>query len=126
MKLLESGKDVILDRYAYSGVAYTRAQGLDIQWCESSDVGLPTPDLVIFLSLTDPSTREAFGIERYEVPALQAKVLQVFNERFDGVCKEWSVLHVDGMSIEQVHEKVLEKVDAIPQDLGSVRQLWDN
>jgi dTMP kinase len=43
------GKSVIIDRYAYSGVAYTSAKGLDFEWCKEGDRGLPAPDKVIFL-----------------------------------------------------------------------------
>ena len=49
--LMEAGKDVICDRYVYSGVAYSSAKGLDFEWCYSSDKGLPKPDLVIFLDI---------------------------------------------------------------------------
>ena len=44
--LLDSGVDVILDRYVYSRRAYAKALGLDKEWCESSDRGLPKPDIV--------------------------------------------------------------------------------
>lgn len=37
------------DRYAYSGVAFSAAKGLDVDWCKKTDSGLPKPDLVIFL-----------------------------------------------------------------------------
>ncbi len=43
------GTNIILDRYAYSGVAFTSAKGLDLEWCKNSDKGLPKPDIVFFL-----------------------------------------------------------------------------
>lgn len=42
----------VCDRYAYSGVAYSSAKGLDTQWCKSGDVGLPQPDLVVYLDMS--------------------------------------------------------------------------
>ena len=36
---LYDGEIVIIDRYAYSGVAYSSAKGLDTNWCKSSDKG---------------------------------------------------------------------------------------
>ena len=36
---LNQGEIVIIDRYAFSGVAYSVAKGLDIEWCKSSDKG---------------------------------------------------------------------------------------
>jgi dTMP kinase len=77
---LLSGTHVIVDRYAYSGVAYSTAKGLDFEWCKSSDVGLITPDLVLFLDLpTEVAiTRAGFGIERYENQEMQQRVREIF------------------------------------------------
>ena len=36
---LNQGNVVIIDRYAYSGIAYSGAKGLDIAWCKSPDKG---------------------------------------------------------------------------------------
>ena len=44
---LEAGVNVIIDRYAYSGVAFTASKGLDIEWCKNPDRGLPKPDIVL-------------------------------------------------------------------------------
>ena len=34
---LNSGTHIICDRYAYSGVAYSNAKGLNFDWCKKSD-----------------------------------------------------------------------------------------
>ncbi|PWZ16906.1 Thymidylate kinase [Zea mays] len=47
-KLL-SGTTLIVDRYSYSGVAFSAAKGLDIEWCKAPENGLIAPDLVILL-----------------------------------------------------------------------------
>ncbi|KAJ0462772.1 putative dTMP kinase [Helianthus annuus] len=31
---LKSGTSLIVDRYSYSGVAFSSAKGLDIEWCK--------------------------------------------------------------------------------------------
>lgn len=59
---LADGNTIICDRYAYSGVAFSSAKteedrkcpgdDLSIDWCKSPDVGLPAPDTVIFLDLS--------------------------------------------------------------------------
>ena len=36
---LQKGEIIIIDRYAYSGVAYSVAKGLDLEWCKSPDRG---------------------------------------------------------------------------------------
>ena len=65
---LNSGVDVVCDRYAYSGVAYSAAKGLDFDWCLAADRGLLKPDLVFFIDVS-PDTiakRSGFGDERFE------------------------------------------------------------
>ena len=56
---LNSGCNLICDRYAYSGVAFSAAKGLDLEWCKSCDGGLPAPDVIIYLVIylqMDPPT----------------------------------------------------------------------
>jgi dTMP kinase len=104
---LKNGVTVILDRYVYSGVAYSAAKGLDFDWCLNPDKGLPKPDVTVFLKFKDDgehTSREGFGDERYEVAEFQAKVRKMF-EKFQGN-EEWNVLYVDGMKIEEVEEKI--------------------
>ncbi|KAM3584239.1 Thymidylate kinase [Umbelopsis sp. WA50703] len=75
--LLLSGTTLVVDRYAYSGVAFTAAKGLDISWCKNPDIGLLTPDLVLFLDLPIESAekRGGFGEERYEKRDMQIKII---------------------------------------------------
>lgn len=45
---LNSGTNLVVDRYAYSGVAYTGAKpGFDLDWCKHCDNGLVKPDLLV-------------------------------------------------------------------------------
>lgn len=73
-------KHVILDRYAYSGVAFSSAKGLDMDWCLSPDKGLIRPDIIVHLDLTvdDAMKRGNFGDERYEKEEFQRKVFHEF------------------------------------------------
>ena len=41
----------VCDRYAYSGVAFTSAKGLELEWCKTCDKGLPAPDCIIYLDM---------------------------------------------------------------------------
>ena len=34
---LKSGTTLVVDRYSYSGVAFSAAKGLDIEWCKVSN-----------------------------------------------------------------------------------------
>ncbi|KAJ3090776.1 hypothetical protein HK102_002735 [Quaeritorhiza haematococci] len=87
---LLSGVTLIVDRYAYSGVAFSAAKGLDLNWCKSPDVGLLKPDVVVFLDL-DPkeaAQRSDYGEERYEKVEFQTKVRENFWALNDG---SWTV-----------------------------------
>ena len=50
--------------------------GLSISWCKQPDVGLPKPDLVCFLDVSEKVAmkRADFGGERYELTDFQRKV----------------------------------------------------
>lgn len=73
---LSSGYTLVCDRYAYSGVSFSSAKGLDLAWCKSCDSGLPAPDCVIFLDMPvdAASERGNYGEERYEKVDFQLKV----------------------------------------------------
>lgn len=61
--LLE-GTTVVCDRYAYSGVAFSSAKDSladKLDWCKSCDVGLPAPDAIIFLDLTQEQAEQRGG-----------------------------------------------------------------
>lgn len=79
--MLDKGTTVIMDRYAYSGVAYSTAKGLEWEWCRAADAGLPKPDAVIFLdlSLDEQAKRSGWGKERFERTEFQEKVARAYN-----------------------------------------------
>jgi dTMP kinase len=70
---------VICDRYAYSGVAFSAAKGLDLDWCKAGDVGLPRPDLVLYFDI-EPLVAAQRGDyeERYENVEFQIIVRENF------------------------------------------------
>ena len=65
---LNSGCNIICDRYAYSGVVYSLAKDLDFEWCLGADRGLVMPDLVIYFnaSADQLSKRDGYGEEKFE------------------------------------------------------------
>ena len=77
---IESGTHVIIDRYAFSGVAFTAAKGLDFEWCKNPDRGLPKPDVVIQLNVDEECAkgRGGFGEERYEKVEFQRRVRSLY------------------------------------------------
>eukprot|EP01118_Nematostelium_gracile_P016756 TRINITY_DN7013_c0_g1_i1.p1 TRINITY_DN7013_c0_g1~~TRINITY_DN7013_c0_g1_i1.p1 ORF type:complete len:175 (+),score=54.42 TRINITY_DN7013_c0_g1_i1:72-596(+) len=85
-ELLNNGTSLIVDRYAFSGVAFSAAKGLDVDWCKNPDVGLPAPDLVIYMQLTteEAKKRGDYGLERYENLAFQEKVKDLYEKNIEG------------------------------------------
>jgi dTMP kinase len=86
--LLNAGTAVICDRYAFSGIAFSAskvtADGiplLSFEWCKSPDIGLPAPDLVLFLDITPEKAKErgGYGEERYEKEEMQNRVRKIFH-----------------------------------------------
>jgi len=79
-RYITEGKIVIVDRYIYSGIAYSVAKGLDFDWCKACDEGLPEPDLIFYLEMTVDKLmkRGNFGLERYEKKELLERVAKSY------------------------------------------------
>ncbi|KAL5606625.1 hypothetical protein BROUX41_003023 [Berkeleyomyces rouxiae] len=82
--LLESGTSVLCDRYYYSGVVYSAAKqnpALTLGWARQPDIGLPRPDMVLFLDLDEENTKErgGWGNELYEKAEMQKRVRELFH-----------------------------------------------
>ncbi len=82
---IAQGTTVIIDRYYYSGCVYSAAKGIpsiDLQWARWPEVGLPRPDVCIFLNISaeDAAKRGGFGEEKYEDQVMQDRVRQLFDE----------------------------------------------
>ena len=108
-QLLASGVNIVMDRYSYSGVAFSAAKpGLSLDWCLSPEIGLPKPDAVIFLDIPieKAAARADFGAERYEKTEFQEKVYRNFYTIMDMDRPKWRVLDATE-TIDEVHSKVL-------------------
>ncbi|XP_048519714.1 thymidylate kinase [Dendroctonus ponderosae] len=81
--LLYGGTTLVVDRYSYSGIAFSAAKGgMDMNWLKQAENGLPKPDLVFLLTLNheEAAKRVGFGEERYENEAMQKKVSNIFSQ----------------------------------------------
>lgn len=108
--LISAGTWVILDRYVYSGIGFSMIKGISETWCRAPDIGLPEPDLVVFLDVSEQIAKErgGFGEERYEKAELQKQVRVAFMKLFNGLQQ---VTIVDaGMSIKKVEQAIWEIV----------------
>jgi dTMP kinase len=119
----------VCDRYAYSGVAFSAAKGMDLNWCKSPDVGLPAPDAVIYLDIDseDAAKRGNYGDERYEKVGFQRKVAEVFatlRSQDDGKIP-WHTVKAD-QSIEDISLQIRNIAEAVIQesDTKSIKRMW--
>ncbi|CAO0791833.1 unnamed protein product [Mucor circinelloides] len=106
---LNNGITLVVDRYAFSGVAFSSAKGLDLEWCRNPDIGLLTPDIVLFLDLTidQAEKRGGFGQERYEKRELQIKVRDEFTKLQDDA---WKFIDAS-QSKEQVQRDIWDAIE---------------
>jgi dTMP kinase len=113
---LAAGTTVIIDRYYYSGCVYSAAKhnpSMTLEWCRQPDVGLPRPDLCVFLDISaeDAAKRGGYGTEKYEKKKMQDRVrgmFEVLMQRKEGE----DLVRIDaGSSLEEVQKRVREEVD---------------
>ncbi|KAJ5333836.1 Thymidylate kinase [Penicillium brevicompactum] len=110
---IASGTTVIVDRYSYSGVVYSAAKAnptLSLEWAWQPEIGLPRPDVCLFLSISpeEAAKRGGFGAERYENEAMQTRVRELFRAIFE---KQQDVAIIDaGKSIEEVASEIQDAV----------------
>ena len=128
-KALGDGVTLVVDRYSYSGVAFTAAKevpGLDLEWCKAPERGLLRPDAVLYLDMPVDAakTRGGFGEERYETGELQERVRTHFR-----VLREdwWTIIDASG-TIDDVHSKCAAAADEAIQrcrEGAELTRLWD-
>ncbi|XP_067634378.1 uncharacterized protein [Eurosta solidaginis] len=118
--LLNSGTTLVVDRYSYSGVAYSVAKGLDFDWCMAPERGLIRPDAVFYLKapFEHLMNRGNFGGERYEVKDMQLKVANVFDHISESQKDFWHIIDASQTKdavFENLSTKVLEIVEQIKE-----------
>jgi dTMP kinase len=124
---LNKGTDIVCDRYAYSGIAYSAAKGLEFEWCRNPDRGLPQPDVVLYMKVSPEVARNrgGYGEERYEKEEFQAKVGEQFMLLAGTEGERWKVINADRDQTE-ISSEVLKICDSIPRENLSyqVGKLW--
>ena len=97
--------------------------GLSIEWCKQPDVGLPQPDLVCFLDVSEEvaQQRADFGGERYEVTDFQRRVRANYDKLRDNT---WVTVSADG-TLEEVGEELFQVVSReVTRDKTELGRLW--
>lgn len=108
-----------------------RAQGLSPTWCRAPDVGLPAPDLVLFLRISPRAaqSRGGFGNERYETPEIQLRVEAEFAALAESVEPGvWRNVDAE-RGVEAVGDEVRARVEEVLEGdrcEGPVARLWED
>ena len=85
---------------SFSNCWVLRCQNFSLDWCKQPDVGLPKPDLVVFLQLrlAEAATRGEFGRERYENGNFQERALRRFHQLRADETLNWKVRVSSGVA----------------------------
>jgi len=115
---IEEGTTVVIDRYYYSGIVYSAAKGnptLSLKWARQPEIGLPLPDLCLFLDIAPEAaaTRGGFGSEKYETSAMQKKVRELFYNMMKLPDGQHMKVVDAGRSVAEVEKDVMENVDQV-------------
>ena len=121
---LQNGITLIIDRYAFSGVAYSGAKpSLSLEWCKAAEKGLPKPDLVYYLDIpvSQIAKRSTFGDERYETTSFQERVAANYSTMFDD---SWKIIDAN-RDEEIIHQEILESFTNCSSNVkDNVDVLW--
>lgn len=114
---IADGITIIIDRYYYSGIVYSAAKdnpSLTLSWAREPEVGLPRPDVCIFLDISPEGAakRGGFGLEKYENDKMQRRVRELFYRLADlPDGKDFRIVDA-GKSLDEVEEEVMLAVDS--------------
>jgi dTMP kinase len=109
---IAAGTTVVVDRYYYSGCVYSAAKQnpfMTLEWCRQPEVGLPRPDVCLFLDIKaeDAAKRGGFGEERYEKQEIQDRVRALFSEMRTHQDEGEDIVVIDaGGSVEEVEKAI--------------------
>ena len=114
-KKLQLGTTLVIDRYSYSGAVYSAAKHnptLDLEWAWAQEIGLPQPDVVIFLTVSAAvaAERGGFGVEKYETNQMQQNVREMFEQLWCRIPSKNLVTVNADESLGQVEQQVLKNV----------------
>ncbi|TLD18715.1 thymidylate kinase [Venturia nashicola] len=132
---IDAGTTVIIDRYYYSGCVYSAAKDnptLPLAWARHPEVGLPKPDICVFLDIApeEAAKRGGFGEEKYETKRIQDRVREIFAELREAP-EKGDFYRIDaGKTVEEVGDDIwraildlFQRVDMSGAPLGTV-QAW--
>ncbi|CBY23878.1 unnamed protein product [Oikopleura dioica] len=127
LNYMNNGTSVLVDRYAFSGVAFTAAKGLDLEWCKNPDRGLPKPDLVLQLDVDEETAKKrgGFGEERYEKVEFQRQVRKLYSQLREEHSDIWKIIDASA-SVDELTPALQNHVDETIKSCQNkdIEKLW--
>ncbi|KAH8641307.1 hypothetical protein IG631_04248 [Alternaria alternata] len=101
---------------AAGGCVYSAAKenpSMSLEWCRKPEVGLPRPDLCLFLDISaeDAAKRGGYGTEKYEKKEMQDRVRGLFETMMQKKEGEDFVRIDAGEGMKDVAAKIRQEVD---------------
>ncbi|NND86657.1 MAG: dTMP kinase [Nitrosopumilus sp.] len=106
-KAQEKNSVLIMNRYYHSNLIYGLANGLKQKWLENLDAGLPKPDLVILLDVTQKEsfTRQKTNRDKFEKnKEFLNKISKIY--RITAKKKHWKIIDAT-KSKHEVHDEIM-------------------
>ena len=92
---LYNGYNIICDRYIFSGIAYSLANGLDYNFCLNTEQYLIKPDLIFYFDISISETnkrRKSLKTDIYETSNFQTKVKEAYSKIKN---KDWIIINAE-------------------------------
>ena len=104
---LNSGTHVIIDRYIYSGIAYSLASNMDYTWSYILHTGLPIPDMTIMLETDSMFNWNTPKTDLFENEKFQQDVKNCY----DSIAKQnWIIINTDNNTFKFIIDSILSHV----------------
>lgn len=94
-KKLYNNYNIICDRYIFSGIAYSLANGLDYNFCLNTEQYLIKPDLTFYFDISISETnkrRKSLKTDIYETSNFQSKVKEAYSKIKN---KDWIIINAE-------------------------------
>lgn len=105
---------VITDRWSASGIAYSVARGLPMDWCSKVEEGLPQPNMTFYLDANPMELQErpGWGEEREETLDMQMRVQEAYHMYLSGIGRGLVIPFTIQAyeSPQQIHQRLLDSL----------------
>lgn len=92
---LYNNYNIICDRYIFSGIVYSLANGLDYDFCSNTEQYLIKPDLTFYFDIPISETnkrRKSLKTDIYETSNFQSKVKEAYSKIKN---KDWIIINAE-------------------------------